>query len=56
MFMPPPGLDLGRVDSEEIAAAILAEIVQLKAGGGLQVVVEDGGSPRATRRSIPSAG
>ena len=28
----PAGLDLGRIDSEEIAAAILAEIVQLKAG------------------------
>lgn len=27
----PAGLDLGRIDSEEIAAAILAEIVQLKA-------------------------
>jgi xanthine dehydrogenase accessory factor len=31
----PAGLDLGRIDSEEIAAAILAEIVQLKAGDGL---------------------
>jgi xanthine dehydrogenase accessory factor len=30
----PAGLDLGRIDSEEIAAAILAEIVQLKAGDG----------------------
>ena len=39
----PAGLDLGRIDSEEIAAAILAEIIQLKAEGGLQVVVEDGG-------------
>ena len=27
----PAGLDLGRIDSEEIAAAILAEIIQLKA-------------------------
>ena len=39
----PAGLDLGRIDSEEIAAAILAEIIQLKAEGGLPVVVEDGG-------------
>ena len=31
----PAGLDLGRIDSEEIAAAILAEIVQLKAEDGL---------------------
>lgn len=31
----PAGLDLGRIDSEEIAAAILAEIVQLKARDGL---------------------
>ena len=52
----PAGLDLGRIDSEEIAAAILAEIVQLKAGGGLHGVRRRGGSPRATRRSTPSAG
>ena len=31
----PAGLDLGRIDSEEIAAAILAEIVRLKAEDGL---------------------
>jgi xanthine dehydrogenase accessory factor len=31
----PSGLDLGRVDSEEIAAAIIAEIIQLKAREGL---------------------
>jgi xanthine dehydrogenase accessory factor len=31
----PAGLDLGRIDSEEIAAAILAEIIQLKASDGL---------------------
>jgi len=34
----PAGLDLGRIDSEEIAAAILAEIVQLKAHDGLHGV------------------
>jgi xanthine dehydrogenase accessory factor len=31
----PAGLDLGRVRPEEIAVAILAELVQLKAAGGL---------------------
>jgi xanthine dehydrogenase accessory factor len=31
----PAGLDLGQIESEEIAAAILAEIVQLKARDGL---------------------
>lgn len=37
----PAGLDLGRIDSEEIAAAILAEIVQLKAEGGLHGATPD---------------
>jgi xanthine dehydrogenase accessory factor len=31
----PAGLDLGRVESEEIAAAVIAEIVRLKAEDGL---------------------
>ena len=31
----PAGLDLGRIDSDEIAVAILAEIVQLRAAGEL---------------------
>jgi xanthine dehydrogenase accessory factor len=31
----PAGLDLGRVSTEEIAVAVLAEIVQLRASGGL---------------------
>lgn len=31
----PAGLDLGRVSHDEIAVAILAELVQLKAAGGL---------------------
>ena len=39
----PAGLDFGRIDSEEIAAAILAEIVQLKAAGGLKGVTTDDG-------------
>jgi xanthine dehydrogenase accessory factor len=31
----PAGLDLGRIPTEEIALAVLAEIVQLRAAGGL---------------------
>jgi xanthine dehydrogenase accessory factor len=34
----PAGLDLGRVGSDEIAVAILAEIVQLRAAGALEAV------------------
>lgn len=37
----PAGLDLGRIDSEEIAAAILAEIVRLKAESRLPGVPAD---------------
>ena len=32
----PAGLDLGRVDSDEIAVAIMAELVQLRAAGALE--------------------
>ncbi len=32
----PAGLDLGHVSTDEIAVAILAEIVQLRAAGGLE--------------------
>jgi xanthine dehydrogenase accessory factor len=39
----PAGLDLGRIESEEIAAAILAEIVRLKAEGRLHGVAADDG-------------
>ena len=35
----PAGLDLGHVSTDEIAVAILAEIVQLKAAGELEAVV-----------------
>ena len=35
----PAGLDLGHVPTDEIAVAILAEIVQLKAAGKLEAVV-----------------
>ena len=51
----PAGLDLGHVPTEEIAVAILAEIVQLRAAGQLEagVAVADGAA--ATRRSTRSA-
>ncbi|MDX1449268.1 MAG: XdhC family protein [Acidimicrobiia bacterium] len=35
----PAGLDLGRIDHEEIAVAILAELVALRAAGGFTEVV-----------------
>jgi xanthine dehydrogenase accessory factor len=41
----PAGLDLGRIDSEEIAAAILAEIIHLKASDGLHGVATTETSP-----------
>ena len=37
----PAGLDLGRVEPKEIAVAILAELVQLRAEGRLPVVAEE---------------
>jgi xanthine dehydrogenase accessory factor len=39
----PAGLDLGRIETEEIAAAILAEIVRLKAEGELHGVAVGAG-------------
>ena len=36
----PAGLDLGRVDHDEMAVAILAELVAVKAAGGLASGVE----------------
>jgi xanthine dehydrogenase accessory factor len=41
----PAGLDLGHLPSEEIAAAILAEIVQRKAAGDLRVAPSEGATP-----------
>ena len=43
----PAGLDLGHVSTDEIAVAILAEIVQLKAAGQLGSVAA-GGAPAAS--------
>src|SRR6266566_7057019 len=37
----PAGLDLGRVEPREIAVAILAELVQLRAVGTFPVVTEE---------------
>ena len=42
----PAGLDLGHVASDEIAVAILAEIVQLRAAGSLEAGVAVGAAPR----------
>jgi xanthine dehydrogenase accessory factor len=44
----PAGLDLGRVPTEEIAAAVMAELVQLKASGRLRPAVSQ---PPATPTS-----
>ena len=52
----PPGLDLGHLPSEEIAAAILAEIVQLRGRGASCVSPPPECRPPRTRPSIPSAG
>jgi len=46
----PAGLDLGRTTHEEMAVAILAELVQLRASGALDVAApirEPGSAPRA---------
>ena len=51
----PVGLDLGRVDQREIAVAILAELVALKAGGGLGSVglaAAESASAAAAREEI----
>jgi xanthine dehydrogenase accessory factor len=45
----PAGLDLGHVSTDEIAVAILAEIVQLKAVGKLGAVVLPGAGPAEPR-------
>jgi xanthine dehydrogenase accessory factor len=42
----PAGLDLGHVATDEIAVAILAEIVQLRAAGSLEAGVAVGVAPR----------
>jgi xanthine dehydrogenase accessory factor len=46
----PAGLDLGHTTHQEIAVAILAELVQLRASGGLV-----GASPAAGSQAISSS-
>jgi xanthine dehydrogenase accessory factor len=41
----PAGLDLGRTSHEEMAVAILAELVQLRAAGALPAAVDSGARP-----------
>jgi xanthine dehydrogenase accessory factor len=48
----PAGLDLGKTTHEEMAVAILAELVQLRASGALAVVP----TPRAELGRVPRAG
>jgi xanthine dehydrogenase accessory factor len=43
----PAGLDLGRTSHREIAVAILAELVQLRASGALQAGLPDGAARAA---------
>jgi xanthine dehydrogenase accessory factor len=45
----PAGLDLGRTSHREIAVAVLAELVQLRAAGGLGT----GAQPEAAQRAAP---
>ena len=52
----PAGLDLGHVSTDEIAVAILAEIVQLRAAGALETGAGRRRRPPVTRRSTRSAG
>ena len=56
----PAGLDLGRTTHQEIAVAILAELVQLRASGALAPRRRGPGAaeppPRPVARSTRSAG
>jgi xanthine dehydrogenase accessory factor len=49
----PAGLDLGRTSHREIAVAILAELVQLRASGALQAGLPDGAA-RAAGAASPA--
>jgi xanthine dehydrogenase accessory factor len=44
----PAGLDLGRTSHREVAVAILAELVQLRASGALATVAASGADTRVT--------
>jgi xanthine dehydrogenase accessory factor len=51
----PAGLDLGRTSHREIAVAILAELVQLRASGALQAGLPDGAAGTAGTASTAGA-
>ncbi len=48
----PAGLDLGHLPNQEIAVAILAELVQLRAAGELEPRPGRGGATRGARRRL----
>jgi xanthine dehydrogenase accessory factor len=52
----PAGLDLGRTTHEEMAVAILAELVQLRASGALPDVPAPRAEPGAQPGAAPAAG
>src|SRR5687767_4273892 len=52
----PAGLNLGHVSHEEIAVAILAELVQFRAAGGLQARGDAGAAPVRTEAIDPVCG
>ena len=52
----PAGLNLGHVSHEEIAVAILAELVQFRAAGGLQAGADAGAAPVRTEAIDPVCG
>ena len=51
----PAGLDLGHIASDEIAVAILAEIVRLRAAGELDAPAAARDTRRGTKRSTRCA-
>jgi xanthine dehydrogenase accessory factor len=51
----PAGLDLGRITHQEIAVAILAELVRLRASGALAGAAEPGAAGRPAVRAAPAA-
>jgi xanthine dehydrogenase accessory factor len=50
----PAGLDLGRTSHREIAVAILAELVQLRAAGAIDVAAGAGAQADAAKRAAPA--
>lgn len=52
----PAGLDLGRVAPDEIAVAIIAELVQLRAAGELRVAPVAGPAPAPLQATDPICG